>query len=400
MDFCIAKQPIVDRNCEFIGYELLYRQSINDTEALITEEINATDNVLSGYFLLNIYADDIAKTTCFINCDEDDIFNEKLTMLPVKNTVIEVLESCKPSPLMIEQIIHLKSLGYRIAYDDVTPDSPWQEYVSFADIIKVDVIAFKNNNLGPLIERCKRMDVKLLAEKVENEQEAIHYQSLGFDYFQGYYFCRPITLNFTVLAPTAISLLQAYSYLYSKDFDIDKFIQIIVSEPTLVSAIISRVNRHYRLVGKRISNIKHATSYIGLDELKKIFATVVASHICSAPSELIKNFSQSRAAFLEEVIQQMPVVIKQYEGYSVGLLSLFDALLKVEMSSLCSFMRLPANISEGLKNRTGFWGDMLSLCEAFETARLSQTKTLTKKYNLNYDRISQLYWKSYHFDAV
>ena len=398
MNFCIAKQPIVDKDLELVGYELLYRNAPNATEAVIGENISATDNVLSGYFLLNIYADDISTTTCFINCDEDDLFNEKLTMLPPNNTVVEVLETCLPTPRLLQQIMRLKEMGYRIAYDDLTPSSPWQEYLSFADIAKIDVIAFSGSDVQKLVDRCKNLGVKLLAEKIENEADATYFHSLGFDYFQGYHFCRPITLNLNVLAPTAISLLQAYSYLYSKDFDIDRFISIISPEPSLVSAIISRVNRHYRLVGKRISNIKHAISYIGLVELKKIFSTVIASNICSSPQSIIKSLSLSRAVFLEDVVQKIPVVIKKYEGYSVGLLSLFDALLKVDMDSLCSFMSLPPNITEGLVNRSGFWGEMLHLCEAFEKGDLNKSKRITQKYHLNFEKVSILYWKSYNLN--
>jgi c-di-GMP-related signal transduction protein len=86
MDFCIAKQPVVDRSGNLAGYELLYRRAPSDNIAIIKSHINPTDHVLSGYFLLNIYSYDMDGTTYFINCDEEDMYNKNITMLPPHTT--------------------------------------------------------------------------------------------------------------------------------------------------------------------------------------------------------------------------------------------------------------------------------------------------------------------------
>ncbi len=395
MEFSIAKQPIVDHNLRLVGYELLYRSAAHETTAIINQDINPTDNVLSGYFLFNLYSDSLTENIYFINCTEQDLFSNKISLLPSNKTVIEVLETCLPSPELCDQIIALKNRGYTIALDDITPDSPWIDYIHLADIAKIDILDYQEHDLSDVIAKCKKYNVKLLAEKVEDEEQALYYHSLGFDYFQGYYFCRPITLNLEILAPSAINLLETYSYLYNNDFEINSFIKLLTRDASLTATLISRVNRHYRLVGKRISNIKHAIAYLGLSEVKKIVATILASKISHDSDTFLYTLSVSRAQFLESIVQSIPVIIKRYEAYSVGLFSLFDAILKVDMNSLCSFMHIPENLAKGLVHHNGFWGDMIRLCIAFEEGNFDLAESLAAQYSLSYEELLTTYWENY-----
>ena len=63
--------------------------------------------------------------------------------------------------------------------------------VELADIIKVDVLALDRKTVAEHVEILRQYPVKLLAEKVETHEEFEFCRDLGFDYFQGYFFCKP-----------------------------------------------------------------------------------------------------------------------------------------------------------------------------------------------------------------
>lgn len=68
------------------------------------------------------------------------------------------------------------------------------------DILKLDMgfvqkigLNRKNNNIIiSLIELAHRLDLKVIAEGVETKEQADFLKNYGCDYFQGYYFSKPM----------------------------------------------------------------------------------------------------------------------------------------------------------------------------------------------------------------
>ena len=63
--------------------------------------------------------------------------------------------------------------------------------LELAHIIKIDVLASGRATVAEHVQLLRHYDVQLLAEKVETQEDFTYYKTLGFEYFQGYFFCRP-----------------------------------------------------------------------------------------------------------------------------------------------------------------------------------------------------------------
>nr|WP_306459109.1 EAL domain-containing protein [Aliarcobacter faecis] len=150
-------------------------------------------------FSVNISYDDIEKD------DFLDFIKEMLLKYNVQNKVIfEILEdeNIKNYTYLISFIDEIKSLGCKVAIDDFgTGYSNFEHILKMnADYLKIDASLIKNIEKDEnsykitktIIEFAKSLNLKTIAEYVENEEIFNIVKELGADYSQGYYFSPPI----------------------------------------------------------------------------------------------------------------------------------------------------------------------------------------------------------------
>lgn len=118
---------------------------------------------------------------------------------------LEITEGCVIEDLQQtgKVLWQLKELGVRIAIDDFGAG-----YSSFAyltklpvDVLKLDKILIDDletnkdviNMLQSIIGLCKRMNIDVVAEGVENQRQVELLKELECDYIQGYVYSRPVT---------------------------------------------------------------------------------------------------------------------------------------------------------------------------------------------------------------
>jgi EAL and modified HD-GYP domain-containing signal transduction protein len=131
----LARQPILDTRRAVIGYELLFRSGWEN--CFRGERDEATRRTLDNYVYLDIESltnDGLA----FVNCTREAILGRWVTLLPPKNTVLEILETVSPDAELVKACIDLRKMGYRIALDDFVARPEMEPLVEIASYIKVD----------------------------------------------------------------------------------------------------------------------------------------------------------------------------------------------------------------------------------------------------------------------
>jgi c-di-GMP-related signal transduction protein len=133
----VARQPILTKDEKVFGYELLFRDGVenffcsSDPEAASRSTLDTS--MLMG---LDVLCDG---RRAFINCTREMLLKDYVTLVPSNQTVVEILETVPPDDLVMAACQRLKEAGYMIALDDFAIDDPRAPLTEVADIIKVDL---------------------------------------------------------------------------------------------------------------------------------------------------------------------------------------------------------------------------------------------------------------------
>ena len=112
----VARQPILTAEERVFGYELLFRDGVEDlfrhTDADVASRSTLNTAMLLG---LDVLCDG---HRAFINCTRDILLKDYITLLPSEQAVVEILETVPADDLVVAACRRLKEAGYTVALDD------------------------------------------------------------------------------------------------------------------------------------------------------------------------------------------------------------------------------------------------------------------------------------------
>jgi c-di-GMP-related signal transduction protein len=227
----IARQPILDRAQNTHAYELLCRSG-PDNFFHSNDPDGATRSTIDFSLLFGAAALTSGRPA-FINCTPSVLISDVITLLPRDRVVIEVLEDVIADEDVIAACDRLRRDGYFIALDDYVPTPNTMRLLPYADLVKVDFLASSATRQAAVAADMRRRGIKLLAEKVETREQFQFALSLGYHYFQGYFFCKPQTLTMQDIPCAKVTYIHVLNIASRDGYDVNELERAILQEPSL-----------------------------------------------------------------------------------------------------------------------------------------------------------------------
>ena len=260
----MARQPIFDRQEKVFGYELLYRNS-KENWCDITDGNLATSELIINSFIEFGIENITQGKYAFINLTRDYVTGEISLPMDPDKVIVEVLEDIDAHPECISGIKELAQNGFIVALDDYVVTDKNKGLLPYAKIIKVDIMGVSKEELVAQLETLKGFSAKLLAEKVETREEFEHCLELGFDYFQGYFFSKPVIIEGKQLKPNQLALLEILTKIQSPECELSELDEIIRKDIGMSYKVLKLINSSFYSMPKKIDSIRHAVSIMGLE---------------------------------------------------------------------------------------------------------------------------------------
>jgi EAL and modified HD-GYP domain-containing signal transduction protein len=383
----VGRQPILDINGNIFAYEILFRNTETNA-AKIDDNLSATSSVLL-HLLQNFGIETLlGSKKGFINIDESVIDEDIIALLPAEKTVLEILETTRVTDILVEKVKDYGKQNYSFALDDfIFTESHAKNFRPlFEDVrfIKVDIRATSKMQIVRNMDSLKAMNVRLLAEKVENREEFEFCKKLGFEYFQGYYFAKPLVVSAKKsIDPSMAGVINLINILRDEDSTMEFIAREMKNYPAINLNLLKFINSSAFFLKSDITSIKHAAALLGRNNLSKwltllLYASKGSMDPCENP---LMQTAHERASTMEKIAEKSCRELKE-QAFLTGLLSLLDVILEAPFEAFIDQFNVSGDIKEAVLGADNKLGRLLKLTAMLERYELDEAMPLLKEFHL------------------
>lgn len=386
----VARQPIFTTDEKVFGYELLFRDGVEDYFREKDADA-ASRKTLDSSLQMGL------QTLCegrraFVNCSREVLLKDYITLMPSPLTVVEVLESVPPDDLVKAALERLKRAGYMIALDDFAFDDPRTPLADFADILKIDMQQTTAEQRATLVQRYGPWRCRMLIEKVETREEFTESKKAGFVYFQGYFFQKPELVKTKEVPENRINYLRLLQAVSQPELEIRELEQLIKHEASITYRLLRYLNSAALGIRSEVHSIRHAITLLGEREVRRwirLIATLTVGE--SKPSELVTT-AMTRARFCELIGQRVPH--GESDLFLMGLLSMIDTILEIPMVSILENVPVDHETKAVLLGGASKLRPIYQLMLARESGDWEATATQSERLGLAESDVAGSYWQA------
>jgi c-di-GMP-related signal transduction protein len=388
----LARQPILTAKKQLFAYEILSRYGPENYCRAIPGKglsINAMDEL----FLMGIrtMTDNLP---AFLNCSHEFLLADYLTLMPRELVVGEILETVPPDAEVLAACRRMKDQGYRLALDDYCDLPEMRPLLGYADFVKIDVLLTGFPEQKRVIDICHARKIPALAEKVETDAQFHICSELGYDYFQGYFFCRPQIVGRKSVPANKTIYLELLHAANEPVFNLHKIALIFKRDVSLSYRLLRYLNSAAFAFHTEIRSIPHALTLLGERAMRKWISLVSVAALGGEVADSLLRLPLLRAMFCELIGIKIGMHREANELFLMGLLSVMDALLNLPMSVVLAEIPVDNDIKKALLGNQSRYRPIFEVVLDYESGTWEQLANSARQIGLHENFLPDLYLRS------
>ena len=393
MSVFVARQAIFNRSKKVVAYELLFRDSPKNYFPDIAEGQATARLIMENQ--LNLGTRHITSgKKALINIGPESLKLDLCAFLPCQDVVIELLETIEPTDDNYELCRGLFHSNYKLALDDFVYKPQWDRFLKLVKLIKFDIAITPLSEIQPIVTKLQaHKQIKILAEKIETQEDYELAFDMGFDYFQGYFFAKPTMIKQNDIDYNYGLVVAIYAEIMKQSPDIKTIASLFELDAALAYKLLRLINSGVFPIQSQISSLKQALVYLGHERLKKFVSLIVTAHTAGKKPAELMQVCVVRARFCELVAKKVNKS-QSGEAFLTGLFSLLDAILDQPMSLLVEKLPFPDEIKTALLGDKNTLYYILNVVKAYETGSWWALEQAVLLLNINSAILPPLYQQS------
>jgi len=361
----IARQPIFDDKLKLFAYELLFRAS---PENCFRPQKEASSSVIVDSIMLFDLQMLTGNAKAFINLDLSALQRGAARLLPPDRVIIEILETIAPTQEVVELCKDLRAAGYVLALDDYIGHARWEPLLSLVKYLKVDFRAADSDLRAAVVRRHKGNGMLFLAEKVETQAELNEARSLGYSFFQGYFFCKPSMLSAREIPANKLHYLRLLEAVSPAAFSHEVIEDLLKGDPSLIYKLLRYLNSPLLGLRCEVHGVREAITLLGEKEFRRwISILAIVAMAGDKPPELIRT-ALTRGFFCEAMAHPAGISPQSSDLFLLGLLSVTDAILDRPIQEILTGLPISPDVRTALCGGANRFRDIYDILLAYERA--------------------------------
>jgi c-di-GMP-related signal transduction protein len=374
----VVRQPIVQASGRVYAYQLLYRTPPEDATPAPQVDLDLTSARVFTDVLLNLGLETITNNRrAFLKLSPQLLLNGAASLLPSTATVLELPEDLPVDETVIDACRQLRRDGYWLALDRFRLGRQVEALLPFVTFAKVDVLTTTAPERAAIASRLMPLGVRLIAEGVNEQDQADETRAAGYSLAQGYFFCRPKTISGGAIPPQRVAAIKVLAALNHADVTIGEIDTLVSRDVSLSYRVLRCVNSAAFGVGREIHSIREALVFLGTEQVRKWASVWALAGAHSGESETV-NVSLMRARCCE-IIGGTIAGTTGAEFFLLGLCSLLDAILERPMELVIDQLPLAQPIRQALLGEQNLARAVLDTVIAYERGEWENARWAAKR---------------------
>ncbi|HEY8084165.1 MAG TPA: diguanylate cyclase, partial [Methylophilaceae bacterium] len=315
---------------------------------------------------------------------KDLMTNQIASLVGANRMVLELDDVSNLSDRNISRLIEIKARGFKLGLSDYFQAPVNDSLLRMIDFAKIDVQTVSKLEAIKALRRLRSTNHTVaIARNVESPRMFETCRALEFGLMEGFFFAHPEAAARGNANPDQAALLVVMGQLLT-DVELPRIEHTFLGRTELVTNLLSLVNSAGMGLARTVDSLQQALVILGRRQLMRWVQVLLYKHSDLKSAKVLMHMATVRAKLMDGICAIHPDADKRHEPYrdrafSVGILSLTDVLLGINLEEVLEQIGLEDDVKQALLGHQGFLGDLLVLAEKMEHSKFEEAESLLKK---------------------
>ena len=260
--------------------------------------------------------------------------------------------------------------------------------------MKVDFMQSTREESQAIVRKFGNGHGKFLAEKVETLDEFKSDRSMGYSFFQGYFFSKPIIVPGKAIPGYKLNYMRMLQETNKRELDFRALERIIKQDMTPCYTLLKYINSAYFGFRDEVTSLLSAIVLLGEKEIRRWASLVLFTLMgVDKPPEVVLR-SLIRAQMCELLAVDLGLKGHESELFLMGMFSMLDVLIGRPLEEILEEMTLAKEVREALLGQQNGYRDLYDLVVSYESGDWDRCFESASRLNLNRKGIPETYLKA------
>ena len=389
--WCIALQPVCDRQFNHVADELIYRpnEMAQGVAGSGADGLRTSARAYVTAFYEIGLAALVGTRNLLVPVPVQWVFEPEIMALPTDKITVVLPVSLVLDAPTLAALARLHEQGYTLLADDVLVDQNPDALLGLVQVVRIDA-----RNSTALVDKVRRYaleHISFMACHLQTLEQYEQCRDLPFSHFQGdfYAIAHPVAGRSSKRAGNRAASLQLLRELYLPNPELKRIESLLVQDPHLCALLFKRANAASGERLHRVTKLQQVIMMLGFDKIRALTITLLLAH-----NEPVKRFLVLKALVRAAMARRLARHARGVDpdtAFTAGFFSMMEQIEGTPLEALLKEARLDPVLEEALLRYQGELGKVLKLVLAFEEARLDRD-SISRLDQLNGDYLASVAW--------